>query len=76
MTDEIERLRGEVSKWRVIANRLGTHMGEALYGDDEWSTREYAISAYSEWERTDGAYLYTYQMPPQPKWYFRDGKEV
>jgi len=74
--DEIERLRADRDKWQAIANRLGTHMGEALYGDEEWSCREYAISAYAEWERTDGAHLTKYQVEPQPRWYFKGGKEV
>ena len=74
--DEIERLRADRDKWQAIANRLGTHMGEALYGDEEWSCREYAISAYAEWERTEGAHLTKYQVEPQPRWYFKGGKEV
>lgn len=88
--DEIEDLQAELTefqlqyqalkhdrdKWQAIANRLGTHMGEALYGDNEWPCREYAISAYSEWEKTTGAHLYAYQQIPQPHWYFRNGKET
>lgn len=66
----------ERDKWQAIANRLGTHMGEALYGDDGWPCREYAISAYAEWERTEGAHLTKYEVGPQPVWYFREGKEV
>ena len=66
----------ERDRWRDIANRLGTHMGEALYGDEEWSCREYAISAYTEWERTEGAHLTKYEVDPQPVWYFKEGKET
>ena len=74
--DQFLLMQTDRDHWREIANRLGTHMGEALYGDDEWSCREYAISAYSEWESTDGAHLYTYEVQAKPQWYFREGKET
>lgn len=73
---KIDRLEAELAQWRDIANCLGTHMGEALYGEDDWPCREYAISAYSVWEHTDGAALYKYEVEPKPKWYFRKGETV
>jgi hypothetical protein len=70
--DEIERLRADCDKWRNMANRLGTHMGEGLYTDD-WEAREYAISAYYEWQSHPEAKLYAYDKPAEPVWYFKGG---
>lgn len=73
---KIDRLEAELEQWRDLANRLGTHMGEALYAeDDEWP-REYSIAAYSTWERTDGARLFKYDVEPKPTWWFKDGKTI
>ncbi len=65
----------EIERWRNIANRLGTHMGEGLYADD-WECREYAIAAYADWERQPDAHLYKYDVDPQPVWYFKNGEQV
>jgi hypothetical protein len=65
----------EIERWRNIANRLGTHMGEGLYTDD-WECREYAIDAYADWERQSDAQLYKYDVDPQPVWYFKNGEQV
>ncbi len=65
----------EIERWRGIANRLGTHMGEGLYTDD-WEAREYAIAAYADWERQPDAHLYRYDVDPQPVWYFKNGEQV
>ena len=65
----------EIERWRNIANRLGTHMGEGLYTDD-WECREYAIAAYADWERQPDAQLYKYDVDPQPVWYFKNGEQV
>ena len=43
MSDEIERLR-------VTLHDVAEHLGNALYSD-EWRTREYAIVAFSNYER-------------------------
>ena len=71
----LEAMIYDRDRWRDIANRLGTHMGEGLY-TDEWEAREYAISAYSHWEWMEGSSLYKYDFEPQPVWYFREGKTI
>ena len=72
LCNEMVVLESERDEWRNMANRLGTHMGEALYTDD-WEAREYAISAYSQWENHPEAKLYEYDLPAQPVWYFKGG---
>lgn len=72
----IKELEGHCESWRNLANRLGTHLGEGLYSEGEWECREYAIAAFSAWQRTDGAQLFKYEVEPQPVWWFREGKEV
>jgi hypothetical protein len=74
--DQFLLMQKDRNHWRAIANRLGTHMGEALYGDDEWSCREYAIAAYSEWERQPDSHLCKYDVDPKPVWYFKNGEQV
>jgi len=73
--EELHRAADEIERWRNIANRLGTHMGEGLYTDD-WECREYAIAAYADWERQPDAQLYKYDVDPQPVWYFKNGEQV
>ncbi len=65
-------LEKRLEEWRNMANRLGTHMGEGLYTED-WEAREYAISAYSQWENHPEAKLYEYEFPAKPVWYFKGG---
>lgn len=74
--EEFQKMVDECRNWRRIANRLGTHLGEGLYSEDNWDSREYAIAAFAEWEDTDGAQLYGYDLDPQPVWWFRNGEEV
>jgi hypothetical protein len=73
--DEIERLRADRDRWKAQADRLGTHLGEGLYTDD-WECREYAIAAYSDWERQPESHLYKYDVEPQIVWYFKEGKSI
>jgi hypothetical protein len=72
---DMDDAANEIERWRNIANRLGTHIGEGLYTDD-WECREYAIAAYADWERKPDAHLYKYDVDPQPVWYFKNGEQV
>jgi len=72
LCNEMVVLESERDEWRNMANRLGTHMGEGLYTDD-WEAREYAISAYYEWQSHAEAKLYAYDKPAEPVWYFKGG---
>ena len=40
----------EIERLQAIVKDLHHHLGEALYSD-EWNTREYAIVAYSRYEK-------------------------
>jgi hypothetical protein len=68
-----EAMMKDRDRWKDIADRLGTHMGEGLYTDD-WECREYAIAAYADWERQPESRLFKYDFDPQPVWYFKEGK--
>jgi len=50
LRQETVYLENRLDKWRMMANRLGNHLGEGLYTDG-WDAREYAIAAHSEWEQ-------------------------
>jgi hypothetical protein len=50
LRQETVYLENRLDKWRNMANRLGTHLGEGLY-TDEWHAREYAIVTHGEWEQ-------------------------
>jgi hypothetical protein len=50
LRQETVYLENRLDKWRNMANRLGTHLGEGLY-TDEWDAREYAIVSHGEWEQ-------------------------
>jgi hypothetical protein len=50
LRQETVYLENRLAKWRNMANRLGTHLGEGLYTDG-WDAREYAIVAHGEWEQ-------------------------
>jgi hypothetical protein len=73
--DCFEAMVKDRDRWKAIADRLGTHLGEGLYTDD-WKCREYAIAAYSYWENQPEANLFKYDVEPQTVWYFKEGKTI
>ena len=44
------------NKRTALLHELGEHLGNALYSD-EWRTREYAICAFNDYQRTSPTHV-------------------